>query len=121
LCAWLAIWQPLNLAAVAAEALTALPVRGWPLGVLLVVRVIITAIGVAAGRSIWERQAGALTLARTAIALSGAMQLLVYVTSIAPNNRMPGDTPRYAAVTILVHGGWLIYLARSARVRRWLS
>lgn len=121
LCAWLAIWQPVNLAAVAAEALTALPVRGWPLGVLLLVRVIVTALGMAAARSIWERRAGALTLARTAIALSGAVQLFVYATSIAPNNRMPGDTPFYAAATILVHGGWLIYLAASARVRRLLS
>lgn len=117
----MAVWQPVNLAAAAAEALMALPVRGWPLGVLLVVRVTVTALGVAAARSIWERRAGALILARTAIALSGAVQLFVYATSIAPNNRMPGDTPLYSAATILVHGGWLIYLARSARVRRLLS
>jgi len=99
----------------------ALPVRGWPLGVLLVVRVTVTALGMAAARSIWERRAGALPLARTAIALSGAVQLFVYATSIAPNNRMPGDTPLYVAATILVHGGWLIYLAGSSRVHRLLS
>lgn len=121
LCGWLAVWRPLNLAVAAVEAVEALPIRGWPLGVLLVVRVIATALGIAAARSIWDRRAGALILARTAIALSGVVQLFVYATSIAPNNRMPGDTPLYAAVTVAVHGGWLIYLARSARVRRLLS
>lgn len=121
LCAWLAIWQPVNLSVAAAEALTALPIRGWPLGALLLVRVTVTAVGMAAARSIWERRAGALTLARTAIVLSGAVQLFVYATSIAPNNRMPGDTPLYIAATALVHGGWWIYLAWSARVRRLLS
>lgn len=121
LCGWLAVWQPVNLSVAAAEALSALPVRGWPLGMLLVVRIAVTAIGVAAARSIWDRRAGALPLARAAIVLSGAVQLFVYATSIAPNNRMPGDTPLYAAAVVLVHGGWLVYLAKSARVRRLLS
>lgn len=121
LCAWLAVWQPLNLAVAASEALMALPVRGWPLGVLLVGRVIVTAIGVAAARSIWDLRPGALGLTRAAIVLSGAGQLFVYATSIAPNNRMPGDTPLYVVATVAVHAGWLIYLARSARVRGLLT
>lgn len=120
-CAWLAIWQPVNLAAAAAEGVLALPIRGWPLGLLLVVRVIVTAVGLAAARSIWERREGAMTLARTAVVLSGAAQIFVYATSIAPNNRVPGDTPLYVAATVIVHVGWLIYLARSARVRNSFS
>lgn len=117
-CAWLAIWQPLNLAAFAAEALAALPVRGWRLALLLVARLVVTAVGLAAARSLWDVRPGAPALARVAVVLSAAIQLLIYATSIAPNNRMPGDTVIYAALTVVVHAGWLAYLARSARVRR---
>jgi hypothetical protein len=117
-CAWLALWQPLNFAAFAAEALVALPVRGWPLGVLLVARLVITAVGLAAARALWDVRPGAPLLARVAVVLSAAGQVFVYVTSIAPNNRMPGDTLLYLALTVLVHAGWLIYLGRSMRVKR---
>jgi len=117
LCGWLGLWQPLSFAVAAADGLQALPVRGWPLGVLLAVRLAVTAIGFAAARSLHDRRPGAPALARAAIALSAIVQLFVYTTSIAPNNRMPGDTPYYVALTVLVHGGWLVYLARSSRVR----
>lgn len=118
LCAWLGLWQPLNFAAAAVGAVRALPVRGWPLALLLVARLAVTALGLAAARSVWDRRPGALVLVRWAIALSGLLQLLVYATAIAPNNRLPGDTPYYVALTVLVHGGWLLYLARAAHVRR---
>jgi hypothetical protein len=117
LCVWLALWQPLSLAFAAAEALAALPVRGWPLGLLLVARLVVTAIGLAAARAVWERRPGAPALTRAAIVLSGVSQLLVYATSIAPNNRVPGDTPLYVVATVIVHAGWMMYLARSNRVR----
>lgn len=118
LCAFLGLWQPLNFAAAAAEALQALPVRGWPLALLLVVRLAVTAVGFAAARALWDRRTGAPALARAALVLSAVVQLFIYGTSIAPNNRMPGDTLYYVAFTVVAHGGWLLYLARSARVRR---
>jgi hypothetical protein len=108
----------MSLAVAAAEALQALPVRGWPLGLLLVVRVAVTAVGFAAARSLWDRRPGGPALARTAIVLSAIVQLFIYGTSIAPNNRMPGDTAYYVVLTVLLHGVWLLYLARSSRVRR---
>jgi hypothetical protein len=117
LCGWLAIWQPLNFAAAAAEWIAALPVRGWPLGILLAVRLAVTAVGLAAARALWDCHDGARALARAAVLLSAAFQLVVYATAIAPNNRVPGDTPVYVSVTVLVHGGWLLYLTRSTRAR----
>jgi hypothetical protein len=107
-----------NLALAAADALQALPIRGWRLALLLAVRVAVTAVGFAAARAIWDRRPVAPDLTRAAILLSAVVQLFIYATSIAPNNRMPGDTPYYMALTILVHGGWLLYLVRSVRVRR---
>lgn len=118
LCAWLGLWQPLNLVVAAAETLSALPLRGWRLGLLLVARIAVTAVGLAAARMLWDRRPGAPAFARTAIGLSAVMQLFIYSTSIAPNNRMPGDTSYYVAVAVLVHAGWWLYLARSLRVRR---
>ncbi|MGE3509941.1 MAG: hypothetical protein AB7N65_13770, partial [Vicinamibacterales bacterium] len=76
LCAWLGIWQPLNLAGAAAEAIAALPVRGWPLGVLLTIRVVVIAVGVGAAVALWHRRPAAIALARIAVVLSAAVQLL---------------------------------------------
>jgi hypothetical protein len=121
LCGCLALWQPLNLAAAAATALAALPIRGWPLGFLLMVRIGVTALGVAAAVAIIDRRPAALALARAALVLSCATDLFVYSTSIFPNNRMPGETPLYVAWTIAFHGGWLLYLSRSKRVRKTLT
>ncbi len=53
-----------------------------------------------------------------ALALSAAMDLIVYTTSIVPNNRLPGTTPFYIAWSLVLHGVWGLYLLRSRRVRR---
>lgn len=111
----------MNVAGSAVEAVTALPVRGWPLVVLLSVRVVVVAAGVGAAVALWHRRPAAIVLARMAVVLSAAAQLLVYGTSIAPNNRAPGDTPLYVAATLAVHGGWLVYLVRARRVREMLT
>jgi hypothetical protein len=121
LCGCLALWQPLNLAIAAAAALAALPIRGWPLGALLAVRVAVAALGVGAATAILDRRPTALGLARAALVLSCATELFVYSTSIFPNNRIPGDTPLYVAWTLLFHGAWLMYLSRSRRVRETLG
>lgn len=121
LCAYLAIWQPVNLAAAAVRWVSALAVRGWPLGALLSLRVVVVAIGVAAARSIVSRRPGALPLSLSALLLTMTTDLVVFATAIAPNNRVPGDTPWYVAGTIVFHAAWLWYLWRSAHVHRMLS
>ena len=82
LCLFLAIWQPLNLALVASNALAALPLRGWPLALLLAVRVIVTAFGVAGAIAIYHRHSGAATLAALALGLSLCVEVFVYTTSV---------------------------------------
>jgi hypothetical protein len=121
LCFCLAVGQPLNLAIVAVRALGALPIRGWPLGLVLGARVLATAIGVAAAIAILGRQAGAVRLALVALLLWAAVELFVYGTSYFPNNRMPGDTPLYVVATLTYYGVWTAYLLRSTRVRRTLA
>jgi Protein of unknown function (DUF2569) len=117
LCALLLVWHPLNFAGVAAGALQALPLRGTPLALVLAARLLVTAVGIAAGIALLARRPAAVTLAVAALALSAAADLFVYTTSYMPSNRLPGDTMGYVAMSLLYHGAWLLYLVRSTRVR----
>lgn len=113
----LIVWQPLNLAVAGTGALGAMGVRGPAVAIVLVVRTIVTAVGVAAGIALSNRHAGAVTLAKVALVWSAATDLFVYTTPYFPNNRAPGDTIYYIAAAMAYHGLWLAYLFRSRRVR----
>jgi hypothetical protein len=117
LCLLLLVWQPVSVAIVASSVLDALAIRGLPLALILVVRLGIAAVGIAAGIALVKRRPGAVTLARTALILSAASDLFVYTTRYFPNNRPPGTTPFYIAVSIAYSGVWIAYLSRSRRVR----
>ena len=120
LCLVLIAWQPLSLALVASNLLDALPLRGWSLGALLIVRIFVAAFSIAAGLAIAGRRPAALTLAKTSLALSAATDIFIYLTPYVPSNRMPGDTPFYVAASLVYYSGWMIYLFRSTRVRNTL-
>jgi hypothetical protein len=113
----LIVWQPLNLAVAAVGALDAIAVRGHAVTMVLVIRMIVTALGIAAGIALSNRHAGAVTLAKAALLGSAATDLFVYSTPYFPNNRMPGDTIYYVVGSMAYHGIWLMYLFRSRRVR----
>ena len=117
LCALLLVWHPLSLGLAASSALAALPLRGLPLALVLIVRLAVTAAGIAAGLALAARRPGAVLLAKAAVAASGAADLLVYSTPYYPSNRLPGDTVWYVALSLAYHGILLGYLFRSARVR----
>ena len=113
----LLLGEPINVAIAAPAALTALPIRGTPLALILVLRFAVAALGIAAGLALAGRHHGAVTMARASLALSAATAVFVYTTPYFPNNRMPGDTPLYIAATLAYYGGWLAYLTVSRRVR----
>jgi hypothetical protein len=71
----LIVWHPLTLAIAAMGALDAIAVRGAPVVAVLVLRIIVTAVGVAAGIALSNRHAGAVTLAKIALISSGATDL----------------------------------------------
>lgn len=121
LCVALLVWQPVNLARSGASTLGALTVRGAPAALALAARLVVVAVGIAAGLALVDRRAGAVTLAQIALVLSAAMDLWIYATPYLPNNRMPGDTPFYVAASLAYHAAWLAYLARSKRVRNTFS
>jgi hypothetical protein len=117
LCRLLIIFQPLSLAVTAAGALGAVAVRGAPVALILVLRLLVVALGVAAGRALQARRPGAVALAKAALVISAATDVFVYTTPYFPNNRLPGDTVYYVAASLAYHAAWLTYLIRSRRVR----
>ena len=118
LCRLLIVFHPLSLAVTASGALNAVFLRGAPVAIVLVVRLIVVAFGVAAGRALQNLRPGAVGFASLALVMSAATDVFVYTTPYFPSNRLPGDTTYYVIATLAYHGGWLAYLARSTRVRR---
>jgi hypothetical protein len=121
LCGLLIVWQPLSLGLVASGVLDALPVRGLPLALVLMARLLVTAFGIAAGLALLSRRPAAPTMAKVSLAASAAIDVFVYTTHYFPSNRLPGDTPLFIAVSLAYHAIWLTYLFRSKRVRHTFS
>jgi hypothetical protein len=84
---------------------------------ILIVRLLVVAVGIAAGRALQSLRPAAVTFAKTALLLSAATDVFVYTTPYFPSNRPPGDTPLYVLASLAYHGLWLAYLQRSRRVR----
>jgi hypothetical protein len=114
-------WQPVSLAFSASNLLDALPIRGLPLALVLAARIGVVGLGIAAGIAILRKASGSLGMARAALTASAGLDLFVYVTPYVPSNRMPGDTPFYVAFTLVYYAAWMLYLARSRRVRQTLG
>jgi hypothetical protein len=113
----LTLWHPIVYGLSSAGALGAVPVRGPSVAIVIAARLLVVAYGVAAGMALRSGRDAAVRLALTSLALSAVMDLFVLTTPYYPSNRMPGETPLYAAATIGYYGGWMLYLARSRRVR----
>lgn len=121
LCRLLLVWQPVSLAVTGPGALDSVALRGRPLAIILIARVLVAALGIAAGLALQNRRPGAVGLAKIALIAWAGMDVFIYTTPYYPNNRPPGDTPFYIAASIAFCAGWLLYLVRSARVRNTFS
>jgi hypothetical protein len=117
LCALLLIGQPLAFALSASSALSAVPIRGVSLALVMTLRLLVTAWGIAGGLALAARRAGAVPFAKAAIIVDAATDLFVYATPYYPSNRLPGDTAWYVAGSLAYHAVWLAYLFQSVRVR----
>jgi hypothetical protein len=117
LCRLLIVGHPLSLAVTASAAIGSIAVRGPAVAMILIVRLLVVAVGIAAGRALQSLRPAAVTFAKTALLLSAATDVFVYTTPYFPSNRSPGDTPLYVLASLVYHGLWLAYLQRSRRVR----
>jgi hypothetical protein len=118
LCALLLIWQPVSLALLASSVVGQIALRGLSLVLVLVARVMVAALGIAAGIALAGRRPAAVTMAKVSLVASAVTDVFFYSTSYFPSNRLPGDTPLYAAASLAYYGIWLVYLYRSKRVKR---
>ena len=121
LCLLLLVWQPVSLGLVASSVLDSLAVRGLPLALVLMMRVLVTALGIAAGLALLRRRAGAVTMAKASLVVSAATDVFVYSTPFFPNNRPPGNTVLVVMASLAYYGVWMMYLFRSKRVKETFS
>jgi hypothetical protein len=111
----LLIWEPLRTALAAGLALQNLHVRGVPMLVVLLLRVGVAGLSVAAASTIFRRAPHGLTLAAAALGAAAAVDLFAYLTPFFPNNRAPGDTPLYIAASLIYNGAWLTWVLRARK------
>ena len=117
LCAVLLVWQPLSFGLLASSVVSEIAFRGLSFAVVLVARLMVTALGIAAGLALAARRPSAVTMAKASLVASGATDVFIYSTSYFPSNRMPGDAPLYVAASLAFYGIWFAYLSRSKRVK----
>jgi hypothetical protein len=115
---FLLVVQPIVVGLAASASLDAALIRGMPAMLLLILRLVVTAVGVGAGLALAGRRIGAVSFARFSLITSAATDLIIYITPFYPNRRAPGETPIWIAGTVLLYGGWLLYLAWSQRADR---
>jgi hypothetical protein len=118
LCVLLMVWQPIEVGLTAARALESLALGGLPLTLVLLLRVLVAGFGISAALALFNRRAGAVTLARLVLIVSAATDVFVELTPYFPRNRAPGETPVAIIVSVMYYAAWIAYLSRSQRVRR---
>jgi hypothetical protein len=84
----------------------------------MLLRILVTGFGVAAGLALLGRRPAAVGIARVSLIASAATDLIVYLTPYFPSNRAPGETPLYVLVSLIYCTVWMTYLIRSKRVHR---
>jgi len=116
LCVLLLVWQPFSLALTTAETLEGLSLRGPGLAIILIVRLLAAGLGIAAGIALFQRQTGAVSIAKASLVFSAAVDVLIYATPYYPNNRPPGDAIIVLMISLVYYAVWFAYLSRSKRV-----
>jgi hypothetical protein len=117
LCLLLMVWQPINVGLTASRSLNSIWRGGLPVTAVLILKLLVTGLGVAAGLALLNRRPGAVFLAKIVLVVSAATDLFVYLTPYFPSNRAPGETPIFVAVSLTYYTVWLLYLSLSRRVR----
>ncbi len=115
------LYQPIIVGLLTSRTVDSLAIRGREVLVLLLVRVLVTAFGVAAGLALRGHHARAVGLAKVSLLLSGATELFIVLTPSFPNSRGPGETPIWVAGILIYFGGWFAYLMRSGSTGHNLS
>lgn len=115
--AFLVGWEPLALALVASSALERLLDYGAPAIALLAYRMLVTGVGLAAGRALWAGRRGGVRLARAWAVAAAVGAVMTFATPYFPSNRVPGTKGPTLAAILTFDAAVFAYLTRGARVR----
>ncbi len=88
----LVLWEPLTLALAASTLLRRITEHGVPAYAVLVVKVFVAGVGIAAGMALWQERPGAMVLARWALALSLATTLFSRLTRLLAGDAAAGSS-----------------------------
>jgi len=108
-------WEPLTFALYASSVVDRVAERGVLAVTVLLARVLVTAVGIAAGLAIWNRRPWAPSFARIAVALSAAATIVTAATGALPMSTPPGLKTPYLVATLAWDAGWILYLTRVLR------
>jgi hypothetical protein len=111
----LVVWEPATFALYASGIVGRVVDRGGWAVALLLMRVVVTAVGVAAGLALWNRRPWGVRFARVAMVLSAAATIANAVTGALPSNAPPGLAGPTLAVTLIWDAAWVIYLSQVLR------
>ncbi len=121
LCGLLIVWEPLNLAGVAARLVPSLTHREPIVAGLLALRVAATGLGMVAGAALWSRRPHAVAITKLSLVLSTVVAIAILTTPFFPTNRLPGTTLPLVLLILLYNAGWFAYLVRSRKVKTTYS
>jgi hypothetical protein len=112
----LAVWEPFALALVLSSMVGRLADR--PVAAALVaLRLVATALGLAAGIGLLTRRPHSVRLAKAALLLFVVTGLLVHVIPGFPRNHPASFSVVLASLTLAYNLAWLVYLSRSIEAR----
>jgi hypothetical protein len=118
LCAYLALWVPLDFASELAMTLPSLGYRGAAAAVELVAHGGAAALAMGAAWALLTAHPAAERFAFTAVAATTVTAIQELFWSSLPSQTKPGDEWPLAAVYVLHAAAWLTYLGRRARSSR---
>jgi hypothetical protein len=104
--------EPLGFAWYASAILTRTIDRGAVAAAMLLFRLIVTAIGMAAGLRLWREREAAIPLAIAALALGALAAVMTVFVPVLPTTRAPGIRGPIAAALMLYDFAWIAYLWR---------
>lgn len=111
----LLVVEPVGFAWYASGVMSRALDRGWLAVGLLLLRLIVTAIGMAAGLRLWRERDAGIPLAIVALALGAATTVLIALVPALPTTRPPGTRGPILTALLAYDALWIAYLWRTQR------
>lgn len=112
LCLVLVGLEPIAFALQASRLVPRLATHDPIVAIVLVVRVAVAGLGLAAGAALWSRRQQGVALARAYFVLASVLAVVLATTAILPSNRPPGTGGLVLGLTLAHNAFWLVYLRR---------